>query len=73
MKDSKWNKPHGILICYHSPVEMGTKKLSDYKLNQEVLRHEITQKLFTLINDCICKLWDMGAGSSPEIFQAEVL
>lgn len=56
MRDSKWNKPHGILICYHSPVEMGTKKLSDYKLNQEVLRHEITQKLFTLINDCICKL-----------------
>lgn len=71
--DSKWNKPHDVLICYLSQVERGIKKLSDYKLDQEVLRHEITQKLFAIINNCICRLWDMGAGASPEILKAEVL
>lgn len=64
---------NGVLICYLRQAEKGIKKLSDYKLNQEVLRHEITQKLFTLINDCICKLWDMGAGASPEVLKIEVL
>lgn len=31
------------------------------------------QKLITVINNCICMLWDMISGPSPEVFQAEVL
>lgn len=31
------------------------------------------QKLFTLINNCICMQWDTVAAPSPEVFQAEVL
>lgn len=31
------------------------------------------QKLFTLINNCICTVWDMVAGPSPEVCQAEGL
>lgn len=48
-------------------------KLSDLKLNQEVLRPKITQKFFTLINDCICSLWDMDVGALPEVLKAEEL
>lgn len=58
------------LICYLCQAETG---ISDYKLNQKLLRQEIMQKLFTLINNYICMLWDMVAGPSPEVFQAEVL
>lgn len=73
LRGPKWNKLHSILICYLSQVETGIKKLSDYKLNKKLLKQEIMQKLFTLINNCICMLWDMVAGPSPEVFQAEVL
>lgn len=62
-----------VLSCYLNQVETGIRKLSDYKLNKKLLRHEMRQKLFTLINNCTCMVWDMAAGSSPEVCQAEVL
>lgn len=69
----KWNKLHSALICYFSWVETGIEKFSDYKLNQKLLRHGIMQQLFTLTTNWVCMLWDVAAGPSPGVFQAEVL